>query len=173
VLSVAADAPYGEVIEQRIFGPLGMTSTGIRSSSDDVRRLATAHLATGEAAPWWDVGAMLGAGGIRSTVADLLRLARANIDPSSTPIGDALELAQQPRIAESERMRFGLGWVLLERADTSTIIWHNGGTYGFHSFIALHRPSATAVVALANNGGVNHDAAALQLLSAAIAAATR
>ncbi len=170
-LSRATNESYERLVEERIFAPLGMTSTHAGSIPSGTPDLATPYAQSGDLTPWWDVGAILGAGGIRSTVTDLLRFARANIDPASTPIDDALELAQRPRIVDSERMQIGFGWVLLERLDGSTIVWHNGGTYGFRAFLGFHRPSHTAIATLVNCGGTDPDVASLSVLSAAIHAA--
>jgi CubicO group peptidase (beta-lactamase class C family) len=151
-----------------VFKPLEMAGTAVGTPAPDDPLAARPYNGQGNITPWWDADAILGAGGIRSTVADLLRLARANLDPSSTPIGPALALTHEPRIGSGERMEFGLGWVRLERQDGTSIIWHNGGTYGFHSFLGLHQPSQTAVVALANNGESNHDPAGFRVLSSVI-----
>src|SRR5258708_25905529 len=45
--------------------------------------------------------------------------------------------------------QIGLAWQI-ERRDDSTLIWHNGATGGYRSFVALNPARKTAIVILAN-----------------------
>jgi CubicO group peptidase (beta-lactamase class C family) len=91
---------------------------------------------------------------LRSTVTDLVSFARACIDPPDGPVGEALQLARQP----AYRSRFpsgskGLGWMLRAHPQRpSPTTWHNGGTYGASSFLAVDPDLSRAVVALGNTG---------------------
>jgi len=47
-------------------------------------------------------------------------------------------------------MQIGLGWHIL-KATRGDIIWHNGGTGGYHSFIGFDQQRKRGVVVLANS----------------------
>jgi hypothetical protein len=49
-------------------------------------------------------------------------------------------------------MAIGLGWHI-RKSDGGRIVWHNGGTGGFHSFCGFDPATKTGVVVLANGSG--------------------
>jgi serine-type D-Ala-D-Ala carboxypeptidase/endopeptidase len=165
-LERASGMSYADLIAQRIAGPLGLAETGTRGGTSE--RRAQGFGRRGEPVPWWSEG-VPGAGGISSTIDDLLRFAHANLEPESTPLEIPLRAAQRPRVPAGERMQVGLGWHMVDRVDGSLVVWHNGGTGGFRSFIAFHHPTRTAVAALSNNGGADPDASIAAVLAALIA----
>ena len=111
------------------------------------------------------VGEGLGpAGGIRSTSDDLGRLVRALLDGSAPGMG-ALEPVQRL----SGGVRIGAAWLVLEHRG-AVVTWHNGGTGGFRSILALNR-DAGAGVALVSATARSLDSAGFALLAECVAAA--
>ncbi len=94
VLSRIGGADYERLLIDRVLRPLGMHDTAIRLSDEQQIRMALGH-AEGKAVRNWDFQVLAGAGGLRSTVPDMLRFLRANIDPASTPLRAAIELTHQ------------------------------------------------------------------------------
>jgi serine-type D-Ala-D-Ala carboxypeptidase/endopeptidase len=82
-----------------------------------------------------------GAGGVDGTVLDVAAWATANLEPDSTPLAEAVRLAQQVHHSDAQTA-VGLGWVVRDE-----IRWHNGATGGFQSMLAFD--SGRAVAALA------------------------
>jgi D-alanyl-D-alanine-carboxypeptidase/D-alanyl-D-alanine-endopeptidase len=94
---------------------------------------------------------MPGAGALYSTVPDLLTLLRAHLEPDSTALPDALRLVQRPRVRRNRWLHVGLGWFLSPvRSSGHTALWHNGGTGGFASYVALLPTVDAGVVVLAD-----------------------
>jgi hypothetical protein len=58
----------------------------------------------------------------------------------------AMKLAQQPRSDVSKAMRIGLAWMTTSKG----IVWHNGGTGGYRSFLGFTADGRRGVVILAN-----------------------
>jgi CubicO group peptidase (beta-lactamase class C family) len=86
-----------------------------------------------------------------STVPDLLTLLRAHLRPDDTALPDALRLVQQPRVRKNRWLQAGLGWFLSPVRPTGhTALWHNGGTGGFTSYMALLPAADAGVVVLAD-----------------------
>ena len=102
------------------------------------------------------------AGGIRSTPADMARYARALLDGSApgidalTPHWEADLDAFAPRW-EVGQQQVGYAW-FTEEIEGRTVTWHDGGTGGFASMIALDRASHRAVIILSNTNASVNDA---------------
>jgi CubicO group peptidase (beta-lactamase class C family) len=55
------------------------------------------------------------------------------------------------RPPSGQRVEVGLGWLLARPPGAAgPVLWHNGGTSGFRSFVAVVREADTAVVVLSN-----------------------
>lgn len=143
--------PYERLVEARVTAPLGLTDTVIVPSAAQAARLAVGHSRRRAEVPDWDLGGMPGAGALRSTVSDQLALLRAHLDPSTSPMPAALALVQQPHARANRFVQVALGWHLSPvRGTSSTALWHNGGTGGSSSYVALLRDARIGVVVLSN-----------------------
>ncbi len=151
ILALKAGKSYEALLAERIFRPLAMKSTAITFSPDMSSRLAAGHSAGLTPVKNWDLDALAGAGAIRSTVNDLLKYAAAYMGLKPSPLSAAMEMAQQDRNdTTTPNLRIGLAWHLLKRPD-SVIVWHNGGTGGYHSFVGFDRKKGVGVVVLSNS----------------------
>lgn len=138
---------YGDLVARRILAPLGMSMSGTRFSAAMRAHLARGHDENGKPASNWDLDALTGAGGIRSTANDMLRYLKANMGASHSPLRAAMTFAQQPRAEVGKGMRIGLGWMTTDKG----IVWHNGGTGGYRSFIGFTTDGRRGVVILTNS----------------------
>jgi D-alanyl-D-alanine-carboxypeptidase/D-alanyl-D-alanine-endopeptidase len=146
-LSRAAGAPYEILVEQRVCEPLGLRDTAFRPREGRAR--AQGHDRLGRSTPSWRTGAMAPAAGLTTTAPDLLLFAEAAMRPADTALSSAVRAAQQPRRPASKGDRIGLGW-LIRRAGGRDVVWHNGGTGGFGSCLAVDCEGGAAVGLLAN-----------------------
>jgi len=137
---------YGAVSDEKILKPLGMTMSGTVFSDAMRARLASGHNLSGDPMKNWDFDALAGAGAIRSTANDMLRYLKANMGIDRSPLADAMKLAQQPRSDMATTIRIGLAWMTTGKG----IIWHNGGTGGYRSFIGFTADGRHGVVVLSN-----------------------
>lgn len=151
-----AGTAYGALLRRRVLQPLGMRHTGVRLDAADRARLARGHSDTGKPTGNWHFAALAGAGGLRSSGADMLRYLRANMGLSHPALQAALALAHTPRTDGPDAdERIGLVW-MTRHAGTSTVIWHNGMTGGYASFIGFTGNHQRGVVIL-TNGAVSVD----------------
>jgi CubicO group peptidase (beta-lactamase class C family) len=150
ILALKAGTNYEALVLERICQPLGMTNTLITLSPALKKRLAPGHDASGAPARNWDLPTFAGAGALRSTVNDLLTFLSANLELHPATLAPAMRLAQEPRRDAGAQMKIGLGWHIAEKHDAK-IVWHNGGTGGYHSFIGFNPATRRAVVLLANS----------------------
>ena len=131
-----AGKSYQQLLEERIAEPLEMTDCTVSLSSDQSKRLATPHNKFGSATPPWTFADLPGAGGIHATMRDMMRFAKAQLNPPPGKLGEAIELAwKQQHDADASGPAMGLGWMIAGDGQTR---WHNGQTGGSHA-ATLHQ----------------------------------
>jgi serine-type D-Ala-D-Ala carboxypeptidase/endopeptidase len=158
-----AGKTYEELLRERIAGPLQMTDCTVSLSDDQVKRLAAPHDKFGSAASTWTFADLPGAGGVHATMRDMMRFAKAQLNPPSDTLGEAIDLAwKQHTEADESGPAMGLGWMMGRDGQTR---WHNGGTGGFHSTLFINRKLKCAFILLCNTAVTNEvDQLASQLL---------
>jgi D-alanyl-D-alanine-carboxypeptidase/D-alanyl-D-alanine-endopeptidase len=165
-LARAAGQSYEALVRQRICLPLGMPDTLVTATGEQAARLATGHTRRGRPTAPFQLPALAGAGALRSTAIDMLRLLRANLDPAHSPLTSQLERTQLPRLRVAKHLEVGLGWMIAHPPGAAgPVLWHNGGTSGFRSFCAVARETNSAVVVLSNTAR-SVDRLGLRLLKA-------
>ncbi len=154
LLARRADTTYAALVRRRITGPLGLSDTRIRLTDAQHSRFAQGHTRAGAPTSPWHFGALAGAGALRATATDLIAYLRAHrhaltADPdTTTALQRAMRRAATIRAAtDRENTCIGLGWHQSAR-DGHEVLWHNGGTGGFRSFVALDRETGHGVVVL-------------------------
>lgn len=164
LVAAKAGKSYEQLLQERIAGPLKMADCTVSMSSDQQKRLATPHGKYGSAAPPWDFADLPGAGGIHATLRDMMRFAKAQLEPPIGPIGEAIELAwKQHAEADESGPAMGLGWIIAGDGQTRL---HNGQTGGSTSALFINRKLKCAVVILCNTSVENEeiDKLALQMV---------
>jgi serine-type D-Ala-D-Ala carboxypeptidase/endopeptidase len=157
---------YGKVLRDRILEPLALADTTLALTPAQQARLATGHDAKLAAVPPWQFDVFAGAGGLRSTPADMAKYLKAAIEPATSPLAPAFMLAEAPRVdGLSGPLRIGLAWHIM--GESRTIVWHNGQTGGFASMMAFDPAAAEGVVVL-SNASIGVDDIALHLVEASI-----
>ncbi|GIN02377.1 hypothetical protein Pve01_40350 [Planomonospora venezuelensis] len=157
-LARRAGTDYETLITREICAPLGMADTGIATGGDRSARLAQGHTRRGRPAAPWHLADLAGAGGLRSTAADMVAFLRAQLDdaPSGGGAGGFAEAVRLSRETEHRITPFSwihLGWMgqrLHARQGGHLQIWHNGATGGFSSFTGFDPEKGVGVVVLSN-----------------------
>lgn len=164
-LALKAGTNYETLITRRICTPLKMTDTRIRLSADQQARLVPGHDVTGKAVKNWDIPTFAGAGALRSTANDMLKFVAANAGLAKSELSPAMELSHVERHeAGSSVLSIGLGWHILHRTG-GAIVWHNGQTGGYHSFVAFDKVAKRGVVVLANFAAGDIDTIGLEFIA--------
>lgn len=154
---------YERLLQKRITRTLRMDDTVLALSDRQKRRLATPHSSFGVRASTWEFADLPGAGGIRSTTADMMTFMAAILDPSQIStdrrLSDGIEMAWKKHQASSrEHFAMGLGWQIARDDQTR---WHNGQTGGFHSAMFVNREHHIGVVVMTNTA----DAREIEILA--------
>ncbi|MEA2818561.1 MAG: hypothetical protein QOJ86_565 [Bradyrhizobium sp.] len=137
---------WSALTDDRILKPLGMTMSGAVLSDAMRAHLAPGHDGMGNGVKNWDFDALAGAGAIRSTANDLLRYMKANMGIDQSPLAAAMKLAQAPLSDANKTNRIGLAWM----TSRTGIVWHNGGTGGYRSFLGFTADRQHGVIILSN-----------------------
>jgi CubicO group peptidase (beta-lactamase class C family) len=167
VLTLVTGDSYEEMERKRVWAPLGMTHTAITFTPWMKEHLALGHDDKGNVVSNWDLAALAGAGAIRSTTLDMLTFAAANLQPERGALEKAMGFAQTQRAPTGPNSGIGLNWMNL-RVGNDTIVWHNGGTGGYRTYLGLVPSRKVAVVVMTNSGGAGADDIGMHLLNPAL-----
>jgi hypothetical protein len=127
-----------------------MDSTGITLSPQMKARLALGHNDKLVVVPNWDLPALAGAGALRSSVNDLLTFLAANLGYVKSPLAPAMAaMLSVRRPAGRGTDEIGLAWIITKPSEDE-IVWHNGGTGGYRSFIGYDAKTRAGIVVLSN-----------------------
>jgi CubicO group peptidase (beta-lactamase class C family) len=150
VLARRAGMDYATLVRQRITGPLHMSATVIALSPDQTARLARGHDAGLATVANWDIPTLAGAGALRSDADDLLTFLGAELGYVRTPLAPAMAAQIVPRRPTGRPgMEVALGWHI-RQTPAGEIVWHNGGTGGYRSFMGFDAKAGVGVVVLTN-----------------------
>jgi CubicO group peptidase (beta-lactamase class C family) len=156
-LSVKEGMPYPALLKLQVTDPLGLHDTVVTLTPEQQARFIQGHDAEHHPAHAWDLGALAGAGAIRSTAPDMLTYLEAELHheqpapgapgtPAAT-LDSAIGFQQELRADVSPGMRIALAW--LWQAESGNY-WHNGGTGGFSSYAFFNPKGDYAAVVLFN-----------------------
>ncbi len=148
-LARGAGTSYEGMILRHVIDPLHLADTRVTLTPDLRARLAHGY-AGGQEVGNWDLDALAAAGAIRSTAADMATFLSAAMGLVHTPLDSAFRLTEAIEFDAGPGMRIGLGWHVIG-PDSSAVIWHNGGTGGYHAFIGFDPRRRVGVVVLSNS----------------------
>jgi len=149
-LALRAGRGYEELVVSRICAPLGMDDTRITLTPDMRQRLVPGHDFDLHKAPNWDIPTLAGAGALRSTANDLFRFLDACQGRRQTSLARAItSLLNVRRQTDSKDLYAAAGWfVQTEYGDE--LVWKDGGTGGYATFIGYSTRSGMAALLLSN-----------------------
>ena len=180
----AADKPFGDVLRERIFGPLGMTRTlAYEKGKNEVADRAYGH--TKEPTGFRETdqsstSATLGDGGVYSCLEDLAKwdealrtnalLSKAEMAPALTAV--RLADGSEPHWPKADQggdnlfpgrpVAYGFGW-FLDPLGGRPRMWHHGETMGFRSAVERFPADGVTIVVLANRDDIDLKSLALEL----------
>jgi len=148
VLSIQSEKRYEEMIQDAIASTLNMPSTSIVISDEIVSHFATGHHLA-QTVSYWDIPVLAGAGALRSNIKDMANFLIANMDESN-PIHALFRQCHEQQYSPMSGFAVGLGW-MLSTSNQADLIWHNGGTGGFRSYIGFNPKQKLGIVILSNS----------------------
>jgi D-alanyl-D-alanine-carboxypeptidase/D-alanyl-D-alanine-endopeptidase len=146
LLARKAEQPYEDLLLDRICRPLGMTSTRLTPDESMTARLIPGHDADGKPVKNWHFACLAPCGGVLSTTNDMLKFVAANLELTDSPIRPAFTRAQKHYYIVNDNLDMGLNWLLPK----SGIVFHNGMTGGYNSFVGFSKTDKLGLVVLAD-----------------------
>ena len=175
VAARAAGKPFGDVLRERIFAPLGMTRTlAYEQGKNDVADRAYGHTKDPPGFRETDqssTSATLGDGGVYSCLEDLAKwdealrtnalLSKAEMAAALTPV----RLDHGDNTSQAPQAAYGFGW-FLDPWQSRKRAWHHGETMGFRSVVQRFPEEGVTVIFLANRDDLDPKSLALELAAA-------
>ncbi|QQS41245.1 MAG: beta-lactamase family protein [Acidobacteriota bacterium] len=144
---------YGDLLQERVFKPLGMKTARVISESDIVpNRAAGYRLVDGELKNqnWVSPTAnSTGDGALYFTSADLIKWDAALRDRKLLSQKSYDEMWTPVKLNNGRTSHYGFGWVL-KRVNSRRIIEHGGSWQGFQSFITRYPDNRLTVIVFGN-----------------------
>jgi D-alanyl-D-alanine-carboxypeptidase/D-alanyl-D-alanine-endopeptidase len=153
-LAQRAGMDYESLLRTRVIAPLKLTRTAITPSPNMKADLAVGHNAVLQSSlPFASVppyGSMAAAGGLVSTVNDLLTFLSATMGYEHSPLTSSMASMLNTRrpIGEPGEEQ-ALGWRVSGKGDNQ-LIFHDGSTWGYASDMAWDPKNRVGVVVLSN-----------------------
>lgn len=172
ILELAEGKKYEQLVVSNICEPLGMDDTRINLSEQQKKRLAQGYggnplWPAGIKVPMgnWDFLVLAGCGALRSSVNDMMKFLKANMGIDKTQLYESMEKTHRQKEEINGTMRIALGWHIMDSEDSDKdIIWHNGGTGGYRSFIGFNSKYRAGVVVLSNTASTEVDSAGFEII---------
>ncbi len=149
ILALNAGTSYEDLVISTIARPLGMMETKVVLDENMKKNLAIGH-SGGREVSNWDILTLAGAGGIRSSVHDMLKFLAANIGLTQTPLRSAMDKSHETRHFKAGEARVGLAWHI-SKGKLGDVVWHNGGTGGYRTFAGFVKETQKGVVVFTNS----------------------
>jgi serine-type D-Ala-D-Ala carboxypeptidase/endopeptidase len=147
LLAERYNKPWELLVRERITKPLGMDDTQ-QQLGEKATRLVEGYSGSDPAIPW-EMRAFAGAGGLRSTAADMLGFGRAILAGKGGPLGAAAQRLVTP-LGTIRGDQIGYA-VRILGPENKRIFFHEGITGGYRSLWMVAPDSNEALVVLASN----------------------
>jgi len=145
---------YERALQRTVFKRLNMNRSFITGTEELKSGIVQGYM-WGQAVPPWHFGIVQAAGAIKSDIRDMLIYLDANMNAGPENSFSDLYQSHQPLFHdEATKMDVGRGWHIVyfgEEGNKDQMVWHNGGTGGFRSFMGFVKSSKTGIVVLSNS----------------------
>eukprot|EP01093_Parvamoeba_rugata_P000548 TRINITY_DN1061_c0_g1_i1.p1 TRINITY_DN1061_c0_g1~~TRINITY_DN1061_c0_g1_i1.p1 ORF type:complete len:587 (-),score=128.52 TRINITY_DN1061_c0_g1_i1:3118-4878(-) len=151
---------YEEMLDEKIFFPLGMKESGFDHHSDILKNRATGYENNGNGftnSPFLDMSIPYAAGSLYATVEDLYLWDQA-LYTNKLLSQKYMDMYFKPHIPAFGSFHYAYGWMVGNEAlgnttDSIAVITHGGGINGFNTQISRQLSDKSLIVLLNNTGG--------------------
>ena len=136
---------YENLLQEFIFEPLKMNQSTTNQNLVE-EQLVRGLDPDGKVTSNWDLEVLAPAGNVLSSVHDLSKFISANLDLKN-PV---FKLQRTKTKIINNNMAIALGWHIIQSKTGKKVYWHNGGTGGYTSSMAIDVNNKNGVVLLSN-----------------------
>ena len=166
LISSISKKTYSQCITEVITSPLGLLNT-VEKINYKTQSIPKVYSLTGTEVPLWQWQAFAGAGGLKSTITDMMKFVQAQFKMPESRLEHAMALTKQFTYYLPPSTDIGLAWHMNMLEDVVQY-WHNGATGGSSAFLALVPDSKSAIIVLSNSA-ISVDEISTQIISKVIA----
>jgi CubicO group peptidase (beta-lactamase class C family) len=177
VLAKHNGSDYESLVTDSICRPLGMRETFIADDERTCKRLPSIYRSILKLGPvrfglksdeWRFPNHLAGAGAIRSSGRDMMTFLKANMGLVSTPLDTAIRRSHRELFRNTSGLTIGMNWIRSFDVELAqNIIWHNGGTGGFRTYLGFTEDRQFGVFVLGNTAN-SVDAPAVEILKSLV-----
>jgi CubicO group peptidase (beta-lactamase class C family) len=165
VVEMVSGKDFVDFCRERIFNPLQMTSTAIRTNEQKstLPNLAYGHIYVPEKSHFvradsfpssnytiW-LGGRKGPGRVSSTAEDLLKWDKALYTDQLVDQTILAEAFSPATLNDSTLSNYGFGWEVIPDSPGGKIVWHNGDNPGYKTIIVRYIDAGKTLIMLNNN----------------------
>jgi CubicO group peptidase (beta-lactamase class C family) len=155
IASRIAKKPYKKLLEQYILLPFKM--------KDEEKNIATnKNKSQGYfeniKVDYWDMNILSPAGGIKCSGKEMFSYLQNISNPTNELNKKIVDSLLSPTVVMNPRIRIGRAWHTFEQKDKPLVYWHNGGTYGFSTFVGFIKGTNKKVLVVINKFNANNAA---------------
>jgi CubicO group peptidase (beta-lactamase class C family) len=165
IVEKASGKDFVAFIHERIFDPIGMNNTDLRSKlqKDSIRDFALGYIYVADKNRYvradsfpssnytiW-LGARKGPGRISSTTSDLLKWDQALYAEKLIRNSAKTEIFSSARLNDGTFSDYGFGWVLKTDSVLGKVVYHTGDNPGYKTEIIRYIDKSKTVIVLCNN----------------------
>ncbi|MHA7963418.1 serine hydrolase domain-containing protein [Paenibacillus sp. CAU 1782] len=146
IVEAVSGKSYDQFLQEFILHPLGMKDTGLLTGRTIVQDLASAYHASGNTpipAEYVEISSVGAAGGMYSTVEDLLKWDQSFYGDSLLPKGVIDDMLHD------ESAPYGMGW-FLDRRNGHRRMYHGGAYHGFRTELHRYPEEKLTIIVLSN-----------------------
>lgn len=129
---------YRELLQENLFGPIGMTETYADFPDYPIPNLATGYKRAsegGEAIQLWPTDADTPAFGVLSTTADFCKWMQIHFPGNEKILPDSIKKGdQRMHTMDDEGAGYGIGWDIMNHDDDNSYVGHGGNLSGANAF---------------------------------------
>ncbi|HRX01248.1 MAG TPA: serine hydrolase domain-containing protein [Cyclobacteriaceae bacterium] len=165
IAEAASGQDFVTFCADRIFGPVQMTSTAIRSNEEKLglSNLAHGHIFVPEKNRFvradsfpssnytiW-LGGRKGPGRVSSTAEDLLKWDQALYSDQLVSQETLAEAFTPQTLNNGTKSNYGFGWTIIPDSPSGKVVWHNGDNPGYKTIIVRYIAQQKTLIMLCNN----------------------
>jgi CubicO group peptidase (beta-lactamase class C family) len=153
IAEISSGKTYSDLVNQLIFIPLHMTSSGVARNVKNIPNLAVGYKDATQQVPdtlTYSLEVVDGAGSLFSTASDMAKFSQGIYSQHFLSKSSSDLLFRQ-----HVKAKYGYGWYLRERGGIWDVAYHKGDLAGFSSFLSRKTTTNQLILLLANAGGLD------------------
>lgn len=154
ILEQVYDTPFEELLKQKLFGELNMTSTQIKLTNAQRKNFANGYGDYNTLNPAKEAALWGGSGHAKSTIPDLLNYMKYHLGDNDAVLRSHQVLFDKDIIHGDPRNKIGRMWIVSTDGDFGKYIKHHGGAFRANTWIKVYPKEQLGITVITNQSGM-------------------